>query len=165
MTIDNSESFKYKATLVGKTANHNDGKISIKGTKIVVTLKYLSNFWRALEMPLKNCKIHLELNWIKDCILSSAGNSAKFEITDAKLHVPIATLPTKDSIHLTKQLSEGFKRSVYWNSYQTKPAKVIEKGKTYANYLMHHFMVLEDYLFLLMLLLQVLQTMKHKTKQ
>ena len=30
---------------------------------------------------------------------------------------------------MTKQLSEGFKSSVYWNNYQTKPAKVIEKGK------------------------------------
>ena len=79
-------------------------------------------------MPLINCKVYLELNWIEDCILSSAGNSAKFEITDAKLHVPIVTLSTKDSVNLTKQLSEGFKRSVYWNNYQTKPAIVIEKG-------------------------------------
>ena len=52
-----------------------------------------------------------------------------FEITDAKLHVPIVTLSTKHSVNLTKPLSEGVKRSVYWNSYQTKPAKVIEKGK------------------------------------
>ena len=35
-------------------------------------------------MPIINCKIHLELNWIEDCILSSVGNSAKFKITDAK---------------------------------------------------------------------------------
>ena len=61
--------------------------------------------------------------------MSSGGNSAKLEITDAKLHVPIVTLSTKESENLTKQLSEGFKRSVYWNSYQTKLAKVIEKGK------------------------------------
>ena len=80
-------------------------------------------------MPLINCKVHLELNWIEDCILSSAGDSAKFEITDAKLHVPIVTLSTKDSVNLTKQLSEGFKRSVYWNSYQTKLEIVIEKGE------------------------------------
>ena len=80
-------------------------------------------------MPLINCKAYLELNWIEDCILSSAGDSAKFAITDAKLHVPIVTLSTKDSANLTKQLNEGFKRSVYWNSYETKPAKVIEQGK------------------------------------
>ena len=129
LTIDDSESFKYKGALVEKTSNHNNGKISLKDTKIVVPLKYLSNFWRSLELPLINLKVHLELNWIEDCTLSSDGNSSKFEITDAKLHVPIVTLSTKDSVNLTKQLSEGFKRSVYWNSYQIKPAKVIEKGK------------------------------------
>ena len=80
-------------------------------------------------MPSINCKVYLELNWIEDCILSSAENSAKFAITDAKLHVPIVTLSTKGSANLTKQLNEGFKRSVYWNSYETKPAKVIEQGK------------------------------------
>ena len=80
-------------------------------------------------MPQINRKVHLELNTIEGCILSSAGDSAKFEITDAKLNVPIVTLSTKDSINFTKQLSEKFKRSVYWNSYQTKLAKVIEKGK------------------------------------
>ena len=68
----------------------------MKDTKIVVPLKYLSNFWRSLEILLINRKFHLELNWIEDCILSSTGDSAKFEITDAKLHVPIVTLSTKD---------------------------------------------------------------------
>ena len=62
--------------------------------------------------------------------MSSAGNSAKLAITDAKLHVAIVTLSTKDSANLTKQLNEGFKRSVYWNSYERKPAKVIEQGKS-----------------------------------
>ena len=97
-------------------------------------------------------------------MLSSAGDSATFEITDAKLHVPIVNLSTKDSVKLTKQLSEGFKRFVYWNSYQAMPAKVIEKGKNLYNYLMHHFKVLEDCLLLLMLLLQGLQTMKQAQK-
>ena len=61
--------------------------------------------------------------------MSSAGNTAKFAITDTKLHVPIVTLSTKDSANLAKQLNDGFERSVYWNSYETKPAKVIEQGK------------------------------------
>ena len=73
-TINNSEPFKYKAALVGKSAYHNKGNSFVKDTKIVVPLKYLSNFWRSLEMPLINCKVHLELNWIEDCILSKAGN-------------------------------------------------------------------------------------------
>ena len=62
LSIDNSQSFKYKAALVGKTANAvTDTNSSVKNTKIVVPLKYLSNFWRSLEMPLINCKIHLVL--------------------------------------------------------------------------------------------------------
>ena len=123
--IFNSQSLKYKAILVVKPKNAvNNTNNYVKNTKIVVPLKYLSNFWRLLEMPLINCKIHLELNWIEDCILSSAGNSAKFKITDAKLHVPIVTLSTKDNVNLVSQLSDWFKRSVYWNNYKTIPAKV-----------------------------------------
>ena len=80
-------------------------------------------------MLLINCKVYLKLNLIEDCILSSAGNSATCVVTVAKLHVPIVTLSTKDSANLTKQLSEWFKRSFHWNSYETKPAKVIEQGK------------------------------------
>ena len=61
--------------------------------------------------------------------MSSARDTAKFAITDAKLHVSIVTLSTKDSASLAKQLKKGLKRFVYWNSYETKPAKVIEQGK------------------------------------
>ena len=130
MSINNSQSFKYKVAVLGKVENAvNNTNSSLKNAKTVVPLKYLSNFWRSLEMPLINCKVYLELNWIENCILSSAGDTAKFAITDTKLHVPIVTLSTKGSANLTKQLNEGFKRSVYWNSYETKPAKVIEQGK------------------------------------
>ena len=52
MTINNSQSFKYKAALVGKTADVNNENSLVKNTKIVVSLKYLSNFWGPLEMPL-----------------------------------------------------------------------------------------------------------------
>ena len=67
-------------------------------------------------MPLVTCKIHLELNWIEVCILNNARDSAKFKIADAKLHVPIVTLSAKDNVNLTKQLSDEFKRFVYWNN-------------------------------------------------
>ena len=106
LTADNSQSFRYKASLVGKTANAvNNTNSSVKKTKIVVSLKYLINFWRSLEMSLINCKIHLKLNLIKDCILSSAGDTAKFKITDARLHVPIVTLSTKYNVNLTNQIN------------------------------------------------------------
>ena len=61
----------------------------------------MSNFCKTLEIPLINCKVHLELSWIEDGILSSAGFSAKFKITDAKLDTPIVTLCTKDNVNLT----------------------------------------------------------------
>ena len=60
--LNNSSSFKNKASLLGK-ATHADGNDRLKNTKIVVPLKYLSKFFTSLEMPLINCKIHLELNW------------------------------------------------------------------------------------------------------
>ena len=80
-------------------------------------------------MPLINCEIHLELNWIEECNLSRDGDSAKFKIIDAKLHVATVTLSTKDNVSLTKQLNDGFKKSVYWNNYQTILAKLTKKGK------------------------------------
>ena len=71
LTINNSPSFKYKATLLRKTKNAVGGtNSSVKDAKIVVPLKYLSNFWRSLETPLINCDVFLELNWIEDCIKS-----------------------------------------------------------------------------------------------
>ena len=39
-----------------------------------MTLKYLSNFWRSLEMSLINCKVEFKLKWTKYCVLSAAGN-------------------------------------------------------------------------------------------
>ena len=113
VSVNTSSSFKYKSNLLGNEVNN---------VKIVVPLKYLSNFFRSSEMSLINCEIHLELNWTKDCVLSSADNNAKtsFKITETKLYVPIVTLSTKDNVNLTKQLNEGFKRSVYWNEYKSK---------------------------------------------
>ena len=54
---DNAPSFKYKANLIGNTENNG----TKNGVKIAVPLKYLSNFWRSLEIPLINCKIELSL--------------------------------------------------------------------------------------------------------
>ena len=79
---------------------------------------YLSNIWRSLQIPLINCKIYLGSKWIE-------GESVKFKITDAKIHVPIITLSTKNNVNLTNQLSNEFKTSVCWNNYQNLPANVI----------------------------------------
>ena len=65
-----------------------------------------------------NCKIELSLKWIENCILSSSGTAATFTITDTKLYVLIVTLKTEDNTKLSKLLSGGFKRSIYWNKYK-----------------------------------------------
>ena len=59
ITLNNSSSFKYKASLLEKADDLDGNDRSLKNAKIVVPLKYLSNFFRSLEMPLINCKIHL----------------------------------------------------------------------------------------------------------
>ena len=62
MTNDNNApSFKYEASIIGNTENNG----TKNGVKIAVPLKYLSNFWRSLEMLLTDCKIKLSLNWIE----------------------------------------------------------------------------------------------------
>ena len=91
---------------------------------MAVPLKYLSNFWRSLEMPLINCKIELSLTWNQNCILSTVADNSIFVITDTKLYVPIVTLKTEGNARLSKLLSEGFKRPVYWNKYNITPKKI-----------------------------------------
>ena len=119
---DNAPSFKYKASLIGNT----EANGTKNGVKIAVPLKYLSNFWRSLEMPLINCKVELSLKWYERCLLTVA-DTATFTITDAKLYVPIVTLSIEDnSKSTTKLLSEGFKRPIYWNEYKVTPDKVVE---------------------------------------
>ena len=62
-SINKYKSFKYTAVLLAKTANAvNNTDSSVKDAKIVVPWKYLSNFWRSLQMPLTNCKVYFELN-------------------------------------------------------------------------------------------------------
>ena len=92
-------------------SNPADGNNKLKNVKIAVPLKYLSNFFRSLEMPLINCKIHLELNWSNNSVISNNGGATAFKITEAKLCVHIVTLSNKDNVNLKKQLNEGFKRS------------------------------------------------------
>ena len=117
---DNAPSFKYKSNLIGNTENNG----TKNGVKIVVPLKYLSNFWRSLEIPLINCKVELSLKWYETCLLTTA-TTATFEITDAKLYVPIVTLSAKDNSKLSKLLNEGFKRPIHSNEYKVTPNKIV----------------------------------------
>ena len=101
LTVDNLSSFKYKWNIIGN--------LSVVGTKnnvkIVLPLKYLNNFWRSLEILLINCRVELSLGLYQKCILSSAGNSAAFTITDAKLYVAIVCLSAEHNKKLSKLLS------------------------------------------------------------
>ena len=70
-------------------------------------------------MSLINSKIHLELNWSKDCAMLTIADTT-FKIKNTKLYIPIVPLLSKDNEKLVKILEEEFKRPVYWNEYQTK---------------------------------------------
>ena len=90
--ITQSESLKYTIKITGKFPD-----VNTKDIEIEVPLKYLSNFWRTLEMPLINCEVNLILSWSKYCGISSATGATKFKMTDTKLYVPVVTLSTQDN--------------------------------------------------------------------
>ena len=71
-----------------------------KSVEIMVPLKYLSDFWRTLEMPLINCEINLVLTWSDKCVLSNDTKATTFAVADAKLYVPVLTLSTQDNAKL-----------------------------------------------------------------
>ena len=121
LTTDTSSSFKYKVSLLGNPVVANN--IARINVKVVVPLKYLSNFFRSLEMPLINCKIKLNLTWKKECILSTDDGNAVFIISDTKLYVSSfqkSTLSKEDNKDFIEQQNKGFQRSIYWNEYKTK---------------------------------------------
>ena len=78
LTADNSSSFKYKIKLLGNVTEVAGNAAGARrlNVKIVAPLKYLSNFFRSLEMSLINCKIKLNLTWKKECILSTGDGDA-----------------------------------------------------------------------------------------
>ena len=99
LTANNSDSLKYKIKLLG---NVTEVAVNAAGerrlnVKAVVPLKYLSNFFRSLEMPLINCKIKLNLTWKKECVLSTGDGEAVFIVNDTKLYVPVVTFPKEDN--------------------------------------------------------------------
>ena len=96
----------------------------IENIEIMVPLKYLSNFWRTLEIPLINCEVELILTWSENCVIIStnvANQNPTFTITETTLHVPVVTLSTQDNAKLLPQLKSGFKRTISWNKYLAKP--------------------------------------------
>ena len=149
--VVNSEAFKCKNKIIGNTYNvnstilnpagnarinntnyvaNNSGKKSIE---LAIPLKYLGNFWRALNIPLISCEVSLELKWNKNCVITSqqigvnldggntaAPTSATFAINDCKLYAPAVTLSKDDEIKLLTNLKSGFKREIIWNKYRSQ---------------------------------------------
>ena len=78
-----TDSFNVKTKITGQT--NNNGIINVE---IMVPLKYLSNFWRTLEMPLINCEVELILTWSAGCVIiytDVADQVPTFTITDKSL--------------------------------------------------------------------------------
>ena len=86
--LTNSESFKSKVKILGKTpasGNTNDSKIA-------VPIKYFSNFRKAFGIPLINFEINLDLTRPSICVITISTAAGTFAITDTKLYVPVLTL-------------------------------------------------------------------------
>ena len=131
-SIRSSKSFDYKITITGKLE---DGNREKEDVEIVVPLKYLSNFWRALDMPLINCEVSLTLTWSANCVITSKAyrravpdadpvvpginnpTGATFKITNTKLYVPVVTLSTENDNEFLEQLKTGFIRTIKWDKY------------------------------------------------
>ena len=144
--VVNSKAFKYKNKIIGNTYNINStilnpaGNARIvnpnyranysgkKSIELVIPLKYLGNFWRALNIPLISCEVSLELKWNKNCVITSiqreinldgenteAPTGATLAIKDCKLYVPVVILSKDDEIKLLTNLKSGYKREIIWN--------------------------------------------------
>ena len=143
-----SKSFNYKTKIIESTKNDNN----TSDAEVVVRLKYLSNFWTPLDLPLINCEIELDLEWTKNCVISeiyktpevpanpnanphnpliqaTAATGATFQINNAKLYFPVVTLSIKDNIKFLENIKQGFKRTISWNKYRseitTQPKTII----------------------------------------
>ena len=125
----NSKPFKSKIKIAGKTPNNGNEK----DVEIMVPLKYLSNIWRTIEMPLINCEVSLNLIWSANCVVTNFTGEGKFKINNTNLYLPVVTLSTKDNEKLLEQLQSGFKTVINWNKYLSKPTLLTQNPN--LNYL------------------------------
>ena len=138
----NSNAFKYKHKIIGNTydvaaggAGYDANKEGTQKIELAIPLKYLGNFWRALNIPLISCEVSLELKWNKNCLITSleqraiAGanplardnppTDASLAINDCKLYIPVVTLTKDDEIKLLTNLKSEFTREIIWNKYRS----------------------------------------------
>ena len=140
--VVNSNAFEYKNNITGNTYNvaagaagHDANRVGKQDVELAIPLKYLRNFWRALNIPLISCEVSLELKWNKNCVITSlqqrqvdAGllavngttTGVTLAINDCKLYVPVVTLSKDDEIKLLTNLKSGFTREIIWNKYRSQ---------------------------------------------
>ena len=124
-SIKDSKSFNYKTSITGKLE---DNDIEKDDVEIFVPLKYLSNLWRTVDIPLINCEVSLTLTWSGNCGITSKATrkadldadpavvginnptNANFKIKDTKLCVPVVTLSAENDNKLLEQLKTGLKK-------------------------------------------------------
>ena len=106
--ITNSESFKLKARVTGRALVDD----STKDAETAVPFKYLSSFWRTLEMSLINCEINLVLTWSESSVITNSIGAELFTIINIKLYVPLVTLSTQDNTKLLQQSKSRFKSTI-----------------------------------------------------
>ena len=114
-----TDSFNFKAKITD-----NYGRIN--NVEIMVPIKYLINFWRTLEMSLINCEVELVLMWSANCVIISTdvndeNQVSKFQIVETNLYVSVVFLSAQDNAKLLPQLKSGFKWTISWNKYTSKP--------------------------------------------
>ena len=128
-----------------------NNNLTKNNVKVVVSLKYLSNFWRSLNIPLINFEVELISTWFKNCVLIDRltreadydadsdvyeidnPENAIFQITDTKLYVPVVTLSKENDIKLLEQLKSELKRTIKWNKYRLQ--MTIQPQNNNLNYL------------------------------
>ena len=99
----------------------------------MVPLKYLSNFWRALEMPLTNCEVELILTWSADCVIiytDVVDQVPTFAKTETNLYDPVVNLSNQHNANLLPQLESSFQRTISWNKYLSKPELLAQNAKS-----------------------------------
>ena len=141
--VVNSNTFKYKNKIIGNTYNvdaaaagYDSNKNGTQEVEIAIPLKYLGNFWGALNIPLISCEVSLELKWNKNCVITSlkerqvdagppvvrdgAPTGTSLAINDCKLYIPVVTLSKNDEIKLLTNLKSGFTREIEWDKYRSQ---------------------------------------------
>ena len=111
--ITDFQSFKFKARITGRTSAAGD----TKDVEIVVSLRYLINFWNTLEMSLIKCKVSIQITLSACFVIIDSADVGKFAITETKVYVPLVTISTPDNTKLLEKFKSGFKRTINRNKY------------------------------------------------